>query len=156
MSDAPLFDWIEDDGFVDRPASKERAKREAKDGTRSARHKKVLKHLEWHGPAGATWRELGQELQLHHGQISGALSNMHKHGEVFTLVEQRDRCHPYVHAMFRDRYKPEERFDEPAKTASAQKTEMLSLVKDMLTIAVATEDWSLVFAATQIIDKGNE
>jgi hypothetical protein len=129
MSETPLFDWVEDDGFVNRPASKQRAKREAKDGTRSMRHKKIAKQLEWAGRRGATWKELGERLGLHHGQISGALSNMHKNGEVFSLVEQRDRCHPYVHVMFRDSYLSEQRYDEPAKTASATKDEEIERLK---------------------------
>jgi hypothetical protein len=131
VGDFPLFNWMEDDGFVNRPASKQRAKREAQDGTRSQRHKKIAKLLDWSGAEGATWKQLGETLGLHHGQISGALSNMHKNGEVFTLVEQRDRCHPYVHIKYRDCYDPSQRFDEPVKTASVLRQEELELWKQV-------------------------
>ena len=123
MNEPTLFNLDDHDGFVNRPASKARAHNEARDGTRNSRHKKILKYLDLYGRAGATWKELGERLGLHHGQISGALSNMHKNGEVFTLVAQRDRCHPYVHAKFREGFAPEERFDEPAKTAGALRAE---------------------------------
>ena len=132
-NDLPLFNFDETDGYVQRPASKARAIEESKDGTRSARHKKVLKHLDLYGRNGATWKELGERLGLHHGQISGALSNMHKNGEVFALVKQRDRCHPYVHAKFREAFAPEERFDEPVKTAGtlrAEEIERLTAERD--------------------------
>jgi hypothetical protein len=131
VSDFTLFNWMEDDGFVNRPASKQRAKREAQDGTRSQRHKKIAKLLEWSGAEGATWKQLGQSLGLHHGQISGALSNMHKNGEVFTLVEQRDRCHPYVHIKYRDCYEPSQRYDEPVKTANSLRLEELERWKQV-------------------------
>lgn len=114
MNDMPLFD--DTDGFVNRPASKERAIRESRDGTRSQRHKKILKYLDNWGEGGATWRQMGEHLGLHHGQISGALSKLHQDGEVFALRIQRDRCHPYVHAKFRNLYDEHERFDQPVRT----------------------------------------
>lgn len=153
MSDLPLFNWIETDGYVNRPASRERAIREASDGTRNARHRKVMKHLEWYGVGGATWKELGDELHLHHGQISGALSKLHEKGEVFTLREKRDRCHPYVHKTFRKHFLDEEVYDEPAKTASQRKTDLLDEVSTALRTAIANQDWLLVAECVQNIEK---
>ena len=124
MNDEPLFNWFDDtDGFVNNPASRDRAFRESKSGVRNQRHKKISKYLDVIGDSGATWRELGEILRLHHGQISGALSKMHANGEVFVLKEQRDRCHPYVHVKYRDHYAVEDRFDEPVKTVGVLRME---------------------------------
>lgn len=117
-------------GYVDRPASRERAFAEVADGTLGARQRQILDALDAVGVRGATWRELQEYLaqqgcNLHHGEISGALSNLHRAGQVFYLAEQRDRCHPYVHASFRKWVSPDLRYDEPAKTRTSQRKELL-------------------------------
>ena len=97
--------WLgynETSGYVLRPASQERAWREINDGSLSQRQQDIRIELAMAGVEGMTWKELGDKLGLHHGKISGALSNMHACGAVFMLREQRDRCHPYVHSMYRD------------------------------------------------------
>lgn len=113
-------------GYVNRPASKERAVREAKDGTLSARQQAVLQALREAGPTGATWRTLGQLLNLHHGQVSGVLSNLHKAGLVFMLRKQRDnRCHPYVVADYRHNYRDGEVWDRPVQTRAGERRQLL-------------------------------
>lgn len=112
-------------GFVARPASRERAIREVQDGTLSARQKAIRVRLATAGRHGMTWKELGDLLGLHHGSVSGALSNLHKMGAVFMLREQRDRCHPYVHAMYRDWFAEDERYDEPVRTKRTQRNDLL-------------------------------
>ena len=150
MSDLPLFD---NDGFVNRPASINRAMRESLDGTRSARHAKIMKHLDWHGLYGATWRQLGEELRLHHGQISGALSKLHQNGEVFALRQQRDKCHPYVHIKYRDFYDNEDVFDEPVKTTARLNTELIDEIHTLLQSAILHGDWSIVNDCIQLINE---
>jgi hypothetical protein len=132
-NDEPLFNWFEEtDGFVDRPASRERAVRESKNGVKNQRHKKITKYLDLCGVQGGTWRELGEILGLHHGQISGALSKMHSNGEIFSLRQQRDKCHPYVHLKYQSHYSVEERFDEPAKTMGVLRAEENERLKEEL------------------------
>lgn len=117
-------------GYVDRPASRERAFAEVADGTLGARQHQILSALRDLGAQGGTWREIAeylakQDVVLHHGEVSGALSNLHKAGKVFHLREQRNRCHPYVHAEFRTWHSPDQRYDEPAKTRATQRKELL-------------------------------
>lgn len=52
------------------------------------------------GEKGITWKELGIALGLHHGQSSGALSNLHRSGLIVRLAERRQRCGVYVLPMY--------------------------------------------------------
>lgn len=104
--------------------SKARAVSEDRSGTTSHRQRQILGVLEG-APYGFTWNELGDELGLHHGQVSGALSVLHSAGLVFQLKKTRANCHLYVHADHRKKYTEAERIDTPVKTKSAQQTEAL-------------------------------
>lgn len=128
MSDLELFPYAGSHGHVERPASIQRAERERGEGKVSDRAFRVLAELKRRGVHGGTWQELGDVLGLHHGQISGSLSVLHKAGRVFTTREQRDRCHVYVHEDWRGAYIPEERFDEPVRTKGAIRKEALEKV----------------------------
>lgn len=77
-------------------ASHERAEAEAASGAASERQRRILARLEGRGAKGATWREVGTLEGLHHGQVTGSLSNLHKAGKIVRLVEKRDRCSVYV------------------------------------------------------------
>jgi hypothetical protein len=112
-------------GYVDRPSSKARAMRESHNGKFSARQQLILAHLERAGGDGMTWQQLAKELGFHHGQVSGCLSNLHRSGFVFMVVEQRDKCHPYVHFKYRVSYRDHAVYDEPVKTKSTQRLEAL-------------------------------
>lgn len=128
----PLFAYGRTAGFVNQPASRERAQRESGNGTASLRAQLVLRYLE-NAPEGMTWRELGTALNLHHGQISGALSNLHRTGQVFMLRAQRNRCHPYCHNRFRDSYNESERIDEPTQTRAKQRqTDLENLLTQVM------------------------
>lgn len=48
------------------------------------------------GQYGMNWVEVARNLNLHHGQASGALSSLHRRGFVARLTEKRDRCSVYV------------------------------------------------------------
>lgn len=144
-------------GYVARPASRERAVREVKDGTLSARQKTIRVHLATAGVRGMTWKELSDLLNIHHGSVSGALSNMHAMGAVFMLRQQRDRCHPYVHAMFRDSFTAEERYDEPARTRNSRRNELLTELLETCREAVEN-GWSasMQHAVTSVVSMLNE
>lgn len=69
-------------------------------------------------------------LSLHHGQVSGALSNLHRKGHVFMLRQKRDRCHPYVHWSHVEQYDPVDRIDEPTQTFANQRRNVERLILD--------------------------
>jgi hypothetical protein len=123
-----LFPYNGSAGHVERPASVQRAERERDSGALSERAATVLMELLQRGKHGATWQELSTDLDLHHGQISGCLSVMHKAGRVFSTKAQRDRCHVYVHDFYRPAFNADERFDEPVKTRSAARKDALEKV----------------------------
>ena len=85
-------------GWSGSDTSRERAEEEAESGVAQARLARALELIDLAGPWGLTWRELGDLTGWHHGQSSGALSNLHKLGQVCRLRDARDRCKPYVTA----------------------------------------------------------
>jgi hypothetical protein len=113
-------------GYVNRPASKDRALRQRETKVLSDQAKKVLDMLNYAGRDGMTWRELGDALDLHHGQISGLLSNMHQKAMIFSLAQIRDRCHPYIHKDYRSYYKDKEVYDQPARTSKVTNRETIT------------------------------
>jgi DNA-binding MarR family transcriptional regulator len=48
------------------------------------------------GIDGLTWRDLSEQTGWHHGTASGALSVLHKDGQIARLSERRDKCQIYV------------------------------------------------------------
>lgn len=122
-------------GYVNQPASIARATTEANNGTSTERARLILARLRGM-PYGMTWKELGEALGLHHGQISGALSNLHKSGDVFMVRKQRNKCHPYCHSSMRGFYTSEERIDQPVKTKTTQRLQDLEELLDTLTTLV--------------------
>jgi hypothetical protein len=112
-------------GYVERPSSIARAVQEVDDGTLSRRQQAVLQLLNNAGKNGCIWKAVGQQLNLHHGQASGVLSNLHKAGEVFMLRKKVMRCHPYVAKQFRYLYTDEQVFDTPATTRAGERRELL-------------------------------
>jgi hypothetical protein len=110
-----VLPYLGTEGYVTRPASILRAQQDVISGNAGERQIAILKHLSVL-PQGATWVEVGHSLQLHHGQVSGALSVLHKAGKLFQLRHTRSRSHPYVHANFRYKYTDSERFDTPTRT----------------------------------------
>jgi len=75
-------------------------------------------------------------MNLHHGQVSGALSNLHKSGHVFMLHAQRNRCHPYCHAKHRVNYPPAARIDEPTQTKAGKRKDDLEQLLILVQTAV--------------------
>ena len=108
-------------GHAGSEASRLRAETEADDGTLADRQAIVLNYLDGAGASGATWVTTGQALSLHHGQVSGALSNLHQAGAVFMLRKRHNRSHPYVHAKYRAFYTDAEVHDSPKSTKAGQR-----------------------------------
>lgn len=77
--------------------SAERAVREATDGTASVRQGRILGLLSNAGTVGMTWREIASVTGDHHGQVSGALSSLHKQDRVAVLRDaRREKSGVYV------------------------------------------------------------
>jgi hypothetical protein len=98
-------DGLKTGGGSGSATSRERAVREAGDGTLAARQAQMLDLLADAGPVGLTWKEIGDRTGQHHGQVSGALSNLHAGNLVACLASvRRNRCAVYVlpeHVGFR-------------------------------------------------------
>jgi hypothetical protein len=79
--------------------SRDQARREAEDGTATARQGRVLSALGSAGPLGMTIAEFRDTLARpgeHHGKISSAFSSLHKVGTIARLKERRNGSAIYV------------------------------------------------------------
>jgi hypothetical protein len=123
-----------DPGFVNRPASRDRAEHESRSGIWSNRKALILSEIMKAGSSGLTWRDLSKIFpNLHHGQISGALSKLHQEGKIFALrVKRDDRCHPYIDESFRHFFDVRNRFDHPIKTQTSRDAEIGREVRRIL------------------------
>lgn len=63
---------------------------------KSENQRKVYLALSEAGSDGLTWREAADIVGEHHGVVSGALSEMHRRGEIVRLTKTRMRCKVYV------------------------------------------------------------
>lgn len=110
----PITPYAGTGGWSGSETSRDRAIREANSGELTKRQHDALSVLAEH-PDGLVWSDLAGILNLHHGQISSVLSNLHHAGVIFQTLTPRNRCLPYVHGKFRDRHN--DRRDEPIKRA---------------------------------------
>lgn len=133
----PLTPYDGTGGHAGSEASRLRAETEADDGTLADRQALILDYLDKTGAGGATWATTGQALSLHHGQVSGALSNLHQAGAVFMLRKRSNRSHPYIHTKYRAFYTDAEVHDSPKTTKAGQRRvrleELVSACRDGLT-----------------------
>lgn len=85
-------------GSVDTPTSRNRI---------TPNLQTVLNYLQTHGLYGCTWKDIARGCDLHHGQASGALSNLHKLGLVFTVAgKRREQCQIYFHESCLSNFEP--------------------------------------------------
>jgi hypothetical protein len=84
------------------------------------------------GRRGLTWRELSAILGMHHGQASGALSNLHRTGGAVRLAEARERCGVYVSPEnVGDRPWRAHRSNRRASTVTVSRTEIVKALFDV-------------------------
>jgi hypothetical protein len=83
-------------GHAGSDTSKERAEREADDGTLAKRQREIIAFLWAQADRGATWAEVAEHLGIHHGSASGALSNLHKAGRIVRTTDRRGRSEVYM------------------------------------------------------------
>lgn len=76
--------------------SQARAERGQGNGTHAKRAQDTLLFLTLKGSEGATWFELAEFLEVHHGAASGILSNLHKAGQIARTPARRNRSKVYV------------------------------------------------------------
>lgn len=104
-------------GWSEDGASRDRAVREALDGTFSERLRKIRDLAYEMGVVGITFKDVDEQLGTHHGQSSGALTNLHKQGALYRMtVYRRDRCSVYIHPDHAHRFLPEELMTSPAES----------------------------------------
>lgn len=96
MSSESITPYNGSSGWSGTSTSKARADREDGTGITGKRYRAVRNEVADHGAYGLTVRELREILDLHHGQASAALTNLHHAGHLQRLSEVRSRCKVYV------------------------------------------------------------
>ena len=69
---------------------------------------------------------------------------------VFSVVQIRDRCHPYVHKNYRSSYKDNEVYDQPARTSKVTNRET---VTDLMQAIKRCQDENYNFYAVQALNE---
>lgn len=80
--------------------SHERARENDLTGRTGRNQRALIGYLEERGHEGATWGEVADRFDWHHGTASGALSNLHKAGTIVRLMQRRGRSKVYVLPRF--------------------------------------------------------
>ena len=88
-------------GWSGTQTSKDRAERMVSTGDLSRTQACVIQQLSAQKYDGCTVHEIAilrqdGEGYMHHGSVSGALSNLHQHGKISRLESKRNNCHIYV------------------------------------------------------------
>lgn len=83
-------------GWSGSEASHERASDEATKGISKHRQQRILTVLIDAGGRGMTWREVSAATGWHHGQVTGALTVLHKNNLIARLRAKRTKCSIYV------------------------------------------------------------
>jgi hypothetical protein len=92
----PEVPYNRSSGWSGSDTSQKRAARDDGNGVTAQRQIDTMNALETAGQAGLTWHELAYHYGWHHGQASGALSNLHKTAHIERLKETRNKSHVYV------------------------------------------------------------
>jgi hypothetical protein len=101
MSSQGDYGYVDPDGtytagWSGSDASRDRAISDERTGRGKQVRERAWEVVRLGGLDGATWREVGEALSVHHGSASGALSNLHKAGKVERLKERRGGASIYV------------------------------------------------------------
>lgn len=127
-------------GYSGSETSKARAVEADTSGQTAARQRAVLAYLHFRGHHGATWREAGEVLHVHHGSVSGALSNLHKVGRIVRLAETRNRCKVYVLDEFVDGRDTEPYGKAPNFLIERLDADITTLLRDLSALIAHQED----------------
>lgn len=92
----PAIGYGDTSGHSGTDTSEDRARHEDSTGITSVRQRSVLMALGFSGPRGVTVKELREATGWHHGQASGALTNLHKKGYLARLADARAGSKIYV------------------------------------------------------------
>jgi hypothetical protein len=92
----PVLPYGGTSGHSGSDTSRERAEHSDRSGATMRNQNDVLTVLKNAGVAGLNWHEVADQLNQHHGTVSGALSTLHKAGLVSRLKERRNKCAIYV------------------------------------------------------------
>lgn len=123
----PSLPYAGGSGWSGSESSRQRQEREDSSGVTGERQRQVLRYVSAYAETGRTVREIREHLSLHHGQASGALTNLHKDGRLVRLSEERDRCKIYVVPGYEDG-----REVEPAKRRQPKKDNLRAEVMALL------------------------
>lgn len=92
----PVLPYGQTSGWSGSATSRERAERADSSAVTESRQAITIGLLRRAGIDGLTWGDLSEQTGWHHGISSGALSVLHKDGQIARLSERREKCQIYV------------------------------------------------------------
>ena len=92
----PVLPYGGSSGWSGSDTSRARADIADRTGATESRQAITLGLLRRAGIDGLTWRDLSEQTGWHHGTASGALSVLHRDGQIARLSERRTKCQIYV------------------------------------------------------------
>jgi hypothetical protein len=126
------FQYNGTSGRVERQTSIDREQYERDSGETKLRAERFMALIIEADSAGLTWKEIQElyeieyEVELHHGQISGLLSNLHKAELVFiSPLKKRHNCYAYLRGNLREYYAKSARYDQPIETKAGKRRKAL-------------------------------
>ena len=133
-------------GSVQRQTSIDREEYERNSGETKARAIRFMTIFHDYGEMGVTWKEMKDHyktrytVELHHGQISGLLTNLHKDGKIFIAASnRRDGCFAYMHSAQKPYFK--DRFDSPVQTKAGMRKAALEKFVKQVEIITREMEW---------------
>jgi hypothetical protein len=102
MSSLPYVPYSGTAGWSGTSTSKARAVDNVDSGRELNNQEKALAYLKKRSVIGATWKQLANDMDWHHGTASGVLSVLHQSGAIIRLTIVHEGCKVYVHQNFKD------------------------------------------------------
>ncbi len=127
MSELPFLPYAGTSGYSGSDTSYARAVEADRSGTTKLRQQSVLELLKHNNYYGMTWKDVSEQLDLHHGSASGTLSVLHKAGEILRLKETRDKCKVYVLSQYRN--------DRPAEAYGGKRVNRRDIIREIQAFA---------------------
>lgn len=109
-------------------ASQDRVLEDDSSGATAMRQKMLYRLVMRSMSYGVTWKECGEELGLHAGQSSAALSSLHKSHLIVRLEERRSRCSVYIMERYINE-RPVSDFKKSGKTKHELCSEIISIIE---------------------------
>lgn len=149
-------------GWAGSDTSRSRAEKEDSGGVTGKRQQRVIRLLAQAGRRGRTWKEIADSTGWHHGQVTSALSGLHKAGRIARLSERRHNSkvyvlHEHVEGRTVEPYGRSRPTSEAVQAAETERGRIADLLEESAANYLRHGDrhaWSVLLAAAAQLQQG--